>query len=405
MRSTIGSNAEFWRRLAFTVGVLGVARVVYWIPVPGIDSDVLAQLYQRPHGLGPVSIGRLGINPYLSVSFLVLILTTLSKRLRTLATGRIELYTRGLTLVLVIVEAYGVARGLGLSRAVPEPGVTFTFSAVVTLAGTSFALIWLAEQITVRGIGNGFALMLLVPLVVRMPESFYRLFQDDRAAFLPTDVVRTAVVAFVGLVVLVVLIESAQLRIPVRYARGPREAAPPNATSWLRFKLNNAGVLPIYFTGWMLLLPSTIKSAYGLEDGVIAKVATAFAWASPGREAAGAVLMAIFSFCYVALLLNPRKMAQDLERYGGIIPGVAPGQSSADYLDRVLTWITLVSALYLWAVSMLPFYFASIYRVPVTFGGVSLLVVVAVAMDTLRQARAFWPAGASARRIVDDGLR
>jgi preprotein translocase subunit SecY len=184
----------------------------------------------------------------------------------------------------------------------------------------------------------------------------------------------------------------------------PQGAGTPlDATSSLTFKINNAGIVPICFSGAILLLPATIKNIYHLQDGFIANLASALQWDTWKRVAAGGVVITIFCFVYVALVLSPKKMGQDLERHRGVVPDVAPGQATVDHLDRVLTWTTLVGALYLWVVSMLPSYIAWIYFVPLRFSGASLMVVVCVAIDALQQACAFWPSRTSATSTVNDG--
>ncbi len=344
--------------------------------------------------LARVSIFAVGIGPYLSASFIVLLATAFSKRVRAiLRSESAARCARGLTIIFALIEGYALARALELGNSsvlplIMSPGLIFRATTAITIATGTVFLIWLAEQITKHGIGNGISLMLFSPLVVSMPRSFYRLFEDKSAAFLSADAVRGALIAFAGLVVLIVLIESAELRIPVRYSHVPQGDTSLDAMSWLRFKINNAGIVPIYFAVELLLLPATIKNVYNLQDGVIAQLAVA--------------LVVILSFVYVALVLSPTKMAADLERYGGGVPPFASGQPTADYLDRLLTWATLIGALYLWAVSMLPSYFALLY-LPVTVSGISLLVVVAVALDTVQQGRALWPAGAPARP-VEDGI-
>lgn len=424
MRSPFGGRAEFFRRVAFTLGALAIYRLGSYIPIPGIDGQFLAEIFDaQPNGFfgvmgasairafGQMSVFALGIGPYLTASFVILVLTFFSVRLRRLVSPERQMrVTRCLALVLAALQACAVARGLEVGgrgwhfgSLVTEPDALFRLSTVVTLTAGTVFLIWLAEQITKRGIGNGISLMLFSAIVIRIPESFYRLFKDDWAAFLPTDAVRTVLIVFVGLVVFIILIESARIRIPVLYGIPQGPGTPIDATSSLTFKLNNAGIVPIYFSGQILLLPATIRDDYVLQDGFIATVASALQWGSWSRVAAGAVVIAILCFVYVALVLSPKKMAQDLERHRGVIPGVAPGQPTADYLDRVLTWTTVIGALYLWAVSMLPSYVAELYRVPVMFSLTNLLVVVAVALDAIQQARALWPAAAPAKP-VEDGI-
>jgi len=422
VQSRIGVKTELYRRIAFTLGALAIYRLGRYIPVPGINPQILAEILQpQPSGflgaidasvaraLARLSIFALGIGPYLSASFVILILTSLSVRLRKLVSGeRLMRVTLLLTIVFAALNAYGLARGLEASgrggtfgSPVMEPGALFHVTTVVTLTtGTAF-LVWLAEQITKRGIGNGISLMLFSAIVVRMPETFYRLFEDDWAAFLPAGTARTVLIAFVGLVVFIVLIESAQLRIPVRYPHRPEGSASFDATSWLRFKLNNAGIVPIYFVGQLLLLPATISNASEHQDNVIAHIAVTLSPGTVWHMAAGAVLIVILSLVYVALVLSPKRMAQDLTRYGGVIPALAPGEPTADYLDRLLTWATLIGALYLWAVSMLASYFAELYRVPLTVSAVNLLVVAAAALDTIRQIRALWSTGLPAKSVAD----
>ena len=403
---------ELKQRILFTLGALIVYRLCTFVPLPGIDPIALQSLYDRSAGgilgmlnlfsggaLERMSIVALNIMPYITASIVVQLLTSVSPTLGALKkegeAGRKKLnqYTRLGTVFLTAVQGYGIAVGLegwgaseGMS-AVIDPGLFFRFTTVVTLVGGTMFLMWLGEQITSRGIGNGISLVIMAGIVAALPGAISQLFELGRQGALSAPMVIGIVLGLIAAVIAIVYMERAQRRVLIQYPK--RQMANGMArgeSSHLPLKLNTAGVIPPIFASSILLMPLTVAQFAG--EGAAPWLQTATTMLGHGQPlymALYAVGILFFCFFYTAVVFNPEETADNLKKYGGFIPGIRPGQKTAEYLDYVLTRITVVGALYLTIVCLLPEYFIANLGVGFLFGGTSLLIVVNVTMDTVAQ--------------------
>jgi preprotein translocase subunit SecY len=402
---------ELKKRLWFTLGVLIVYRLGTYIPVPGIDAAVMAELV-RAHGggilgmfdmftggaLGRMTVFALNIMPYISAAIIMQLMTAASPKLEQLKKegeqGRktINQYTRYLTVVIATVQAYGIAVGLegitgSVGPAVMEPGFFFRFTAVVTLVGGTIFLMWLGEQITARGVGNGISLIIFSGIVANLPSALAATLELARTGAITTFVLLFLLVMAIVVTGAVVFVERAQRRIIVQYPKrqvGNRMFG--GDSTHLPLKINTAGVIPAIFASALLLLPVTIAGFSG-EGGPewLQPISAALAHGQPLYMILYAVMIAFFAFFYTAVVFNPTETADNLKKYGGFIPGIRPGQNTAEYFDYVLTRLTTVGAIYLVAVCLLPEFLISRYGVPFYFGGTSLLIIVIVTIDTVAQ--------------------
>jgi len=403
---------ELKKRIWFTLGALIVYRLGTYIPVPGIDPQILNDIFAQNSGgilgmfnmfsggaLGRMSIFALNIMPYISASIIIQLMTAVSPTLEQLKkegeTGRkkINQYTRYLTVLLATVQAFGISRGMegmqtsaGIS-AVIDPGLTFQFITVVTLVGGTIFLMWLGEQITQRGVGNGISLIIFAGIVAELPSALAQTLELSQTGALATGVVVAVLVMSVLVIAAIVFVERAQRRIVVQYPkqqRGNRMFG--GESSHLPLKLNSSGVIPPIFASSLLLLPVTLVS-FTAGDGP-QWLQNLSLWLSHGQPLymiLFASMIIFFAFFYTAIVFNPAETADNLKKHGGFIPGIRPGKNTADYLDFVLTRLTVVGALYLTAVCLLPEFLISEFSVPFYFGGTSLLIVVTVTMDTVAQ--------------------
>jgi preprotein translocase subunit SecY len=405
---------ELKNRIWFTLGALVAYRIGTYIPIPGIDPEILKEIFKTNGGgilgmfnmfsggaLGRMSIFALGIMPYISASIIVQLLQAVSPQLETLKkegeSGRkkINQYTRYGTVALAVVQAYGIAVGLesmrsGAMAAVIDPGLFFRLVAMVTLVSGTMFLMWLGEQITARGIGNGISLIIMAGIVANLPTALGSILDlVSHGARSPLLVLVLFVMAIV-VVTFIVFMERAQRRILVQYPKrqvGNRMFG--GESSHLPLKINTSGVIPPIFASSLLLLPATVatfQQATGQDSG--GWLATITAFLANGRPAYMVLyvgLIVFFTFFYTAVVFNPTETADNLRKYGGFIPGIRPGKNTADHLDYVLTRLTVVGAAYLAAVCILPQILISQYSVPFYFGGTSLLIVVSVTMDTVAQ--------------------
>jgi preprotein translocase subunit SecY len=402
---------ELKKRLWFTLGVLIVYRIGTYIPVPGIDAAVMAELV-RTHGggilgmfdmftggaLGRMTVFALNIMPYISAAIIMQLMTAASPTLEQLkkegeqGRKKINQYTRYLTVVIAAVQAYGIAVGLEgvtgtVGPAVAEPGLFFRFSAVVTLVGGTIFLMWLGEQITARGVGNGISLIIFSGIVANLPSALAATLELARTGAISTFVLLFLMVMVVVVTGAVVFVERAQRRIIVQYPKrqvGNRMFG--GDSTHLPLKINTAGVIPAIFASALLLLPVTIAGFSG-EGGPewLQPISAALAHGQPLYMILYAAMIAFFAFFYTAVVFNPTETADNLKKYGGFIPGIRPGQNTAEYFDYVLTRLTTVGAIYLVAVCLLPEFLISRYAVPFYFGGTSLLIIVIVTIDTVAQ--------------------
>ena len=402
---------ELKRRIWFTLGVLIIYRLGTYIPVPGIDAAILADIFRQQQSgilgmfdmfaggaLGRMTIFALNVMPYISASIIMQLMTTVSPQLEQLkkegeqGRKKINQYTRYGTVLLAAVQAYGIAVGLesmtGASgSAVLEPGVFFRITTVVTLTGGTVFLMWLGEQVTARGVGNGISLIIFAGIVAELPRALVSTLELGRTGALSTLFILFLMVMAVVTIAFIVFMERAQRRIVIQYPKrqvGNKMFGGDN--SHLPLKLNTAGVIPPIFASSLLLLPITLAgfSASGGPEW-LTTVTSLLGRGQPlylGLYIGGIVF---FAFFYTAVVFNPSDTADNLKKYGGFIPGIRPGKNTAEYLDYVLTRLTCVGAAYLALVCLLPELLISQYAVPFYFGGTSLLIVVTVTMDTVAQ--------------------
>lgn len=406
--SAFSKAEELKKRIWFTLGALLVYRFGTYIPLPGINPDALAQAFQQHSqgvlglfnmfaggAVGRMAIFALGIMPYISASIIVQLMTSVVPSLEALKkegeSGRkiINQYTRYGTVLLALVQAYAISVGLESgSGIVMEPGLFFRVSSVITLVGGTMFLMWLGEQITARGIGNGISLIIFSGIVANLPHAISGTLELGRTGALSTGLMLGVIVLAIALIAIIVFVERAQRRLLIQYPKrqvGNRMFQ--GDTSHLPLKLNTAGVIPPIFASSLLLLPATVAG--------FANTTEMPAWATTILNALGhgqplymlfyAALMAFFCFFYTAIVFNPKDTADQLKKHSGFIPGIRPGERTAEYIDYVLTRITVVGAIYIVLVCLLPEFLISATGVPFYLGGTSLLIVVSVTLDTVAQ--------------------
>jgi len=402
------------KRLWFTLGALVLFRFMSFVPLPGIDPIALEQLFQRTQGgvldfvnmfsggaLERMSIIALNVMPYITASIIVQLMTSLSPTLAALKkegeSGRkkINQYTRIGTVALAAVQGWGIAVGLegwGASQgvsAVIDPGWFFRVTTVITLVGGTMFLMWLGEQITSRGIGNGVSLIIMAGIVAALPSAFAGLFEQGRTGALSGIAIVLILVVALAVIAGICFMERAQRRILIQYPkRQVGNRIMQGDSSHLPLKLNTSGVIPPIFASSLLLMPLTIAQFAGQnaqQSDWLITVTTALQHGAPLYMALYALGIVFFAFFYTAVVFNPEETADNLKRHGGFIPGIRPGERTAQYLDFVLTRITVVGAAYLVLICLLPEFLISSMAVPFYFGGTSLLIVVNVTMDTVSQ--------------------
>jgi len=405
---------ELKKRLWFTLGALIVFRLVSFVPLPGIDPTALNSLFDRTQGgvldffnmfsggaLERMSLIALGVTPYITASIVVQLMTSLVPSFMALKkegeTGRKTLnqYTRFGTVFLTIVQGYGIAVGLeswgageGVS-AVVDPGWFFRATTVITLVGGTMFLMWLGEQITSRGIGNGISLIIMAGIVAQLPSALGGMFEQARTGALSSGFVILVTLLALGTIAFICLMERAQRRILIQYPKrqvGSRMTQ--GESSHLPLKINTAGVIPPIFASSLLLMPLTVAQ-FAAQGGTgpdwLLTVTTALQHGAPLYMTLYALGILGFAFFYTAVVFNPEETAENLKKYGGFIPGIRPGVRTAEYLDFVLNRITVIGASYLVLICLLPEFLISKMAVPFYFGGTSLLIVVNVTMDTVAQ--------------------
>jgi preprotein translocase subunit SecY len=403
---------ELKQRIWFTLLALLVYRLGTYIPIPGIDPAALSQIFKQNAGgilgifdmfsggaLGRMTILALNITPYISASIIIQLLTAVSPTLEAMKkegeSGRKKLnqYTRYGTVMLAIVQAYGIAVGLegmraGTVTAVLEPGLAFRFVTMITLVGGTVFLMWLGEQITARGVGNGISLIIFAGIVANLPHAIASTLELGRTGAISTPLILLFIVMAIAVIAFIVFMERAQRRILIQYPKrqmGTKMFG--GESSHLPLKINTSGVIPPIFASSLLLLPATIAGfqAAGGATGWLADIASYVGHGKPAYMVLYVALIVFFSFFYTAVVFNPAETADNLKKYGGFVPGIRPGKNTADYLDFVLTRLTVLGAAYLSVVCILPEILISQYSVPFYFGGTSLLIVVSVTMDTVAQ--------------------
>jgi preprotein translocase subunit SecY len=403
--SSFGKATELRQRIFFTLGVLIVARLGTFIPMPGIDPKALADMIAHQSGglldvfnvlaggaIQRMAIFALGIMPYISASIIIQLMTSVVPELETLKkegeAGRkkINQYTRYGTVALAAVQAMGIAVGLEhMNNVVIDPGWAFRISAVITLTGGTILLMWLGEQITARGVGNGISLIIFAGIVARFPTYISQIFEAGRIGNISVPVILAIIVGIVALVGFIVFMERAQRRLLVQYPKrqvGQRMMG--GESSHLPLKLNVSGVIPPIFASSILLMPTTVAAFYGAN--VWDWLATTVAYIGPGAPlyiVLYGLMIIFFAFFYTSIVFNPEETAENLKKYGGFIPGIRPGKKTADYIDYVLTRITVIGAFYLAIVCLIPEALRS--RATIPLGGTSILIMVSVTMDTVAQ--------------------
>jgi preprotein translocase subunit SecY len=398
---------ELKKRIWFTLGALLIYRLGTYIPIPGINPEALADVFRQQQSgilgmfnmlsggaIGRMAIFALNIMPYISASIIIQLLTTVSPHLEQLKKegeqGRrqINQYTRYGTVLLAALQGYGIAIGLeGAGNVVVDPGWFFRITTVITLVGGTVFLMWLGEQITARGVGNGISLIIFAGIIAELPSALIGTFELGRQGALSTALILGLMVMSVFVIAFIVFMERAQRRLLVQYPKrqiGNRMFQ--GDSSHLPLKLNSAGVIPPIFASSLLLLPITLANfSAGQGPEWLNSITAMLGMGQPLHIVLYVGLIIFFAFFYTAVVFNPKDTAENLKKYGGFLPGIRPGERTAEYIDYVLTRITVVGALYLAVVCVLPEMLISYAAVPFYFGGTSLLIVVSVTMDTVAQ--------------------
>jgi len=414
--SGFSKATELKKRIWFTLGALVLFRFLSFVPMPGIDPRAMASLFDTQRGgvldffntfsggsLERMSIIALGVMPYITASIVVQLGATLYQPWQALKkegeTGRKKLnqYTRYLTVLLTTVQGYWIAVGLeslgaaqGIS-AVVEPGLMFRVAATISLVGGTLFLMWIGEQITSRGIGNGVSLIIMAGIVATLPRALAQLFEGGRSGTMNPLLVATIVGIAIGLVLFICFVERAQRRVPIQYpkrqtARGMMQPE----RSHLPIKINIAGVIPPIFASSLLLMPLTVLQMAGANSNPesgdwLITISTFLQHGSPAYLLLYGAGIAFFCFFYSAVQFNSEETAENLKRHGGFIPGVRPGKATETYFDHLITRVTVVGAAYLVLICLIPEILFSQAGVPFYLGGTSLLIVVNVTMDTVAQ--------------------
>lgn len=406
--SSFSKAEELKKRIWFTLGALIIYRLGTYIPLPGIDPTAYATAFgQQSQGVlglfdmfagGAVSrlaIFALGIMPYISSSIIMQLMTSVVPALEQLKKegeqGRraINQYTRYGTVILGSLQAYGIAVGLESGAGiVTDPGFFFRISTVITLLGGTMFLMWLGEQITARGIGNGISLIIFSGIVAALPSALAGTLELGRQGALSTGIILAVFALAIALIMFIVFVERAQRRLLIQYPKrqvGNRMAQ--GESSHLPLKLNTAGVIPPIFASSLLLLPVTAAGFAASTDlpGWLSTITALLGHGQPLYMIFYALMIGFFAFFYTAIVFNPGDTADNLKNHGGFVPGIRPGARTAEYIDYVLTRITVVGAIYLIIVCLLPEFLIAAAGVPFYLGGTSLLIVVSVTMDTVAQ--------------------
>ncbi|ODR98632.1 preprotein translocase subunit SecY [Methyloceanibacter methanicus] len=398
---------ELKQRIMFTLVALVIYRLGTYIPIPGINPQALADVFKQQQSgilgmfnmfsggaVGRMAIFALNIMPYISASIIIQLLTTVSPTLEQLKKegeqGRrqINQYTRYGTVLLAALQGYGIAVGLeGAGNIVTDPGWFFRITTVITLVGGTVFLMWLGEQITARGVGNGISLIIYAGIVAGLPAALIGTLELGKQGALSTGVILALFVVATLVIGFIVFMERAQRRLLVQYPkRQVGNKMFQGDASHLPLKLNTAGVIPPIFASSLLLLPITVANfTAGQGPEWLTSVTAMLGRGQPLYILIYVSLIIFFAFFYTAVVFNPKETADNLKKYGGFLPGIRPGERTAEYIDYVLTRITVVGALYLAAVCVLPEILIAEWGVPFYFGGTSLLIVVSVTMDTVAQ--------------------
>ncbi|TRW97417.1 preprotein translocase subunit SecY [Paracoccus sp. M683] len=403
----LGKATELRQRIWFTIGLLIIYRLGTYIPVPGIDGAALRTfMEQAQSGIGGIlsmftggALGRmgvfaLGIMPYISASIIVQLLASMVPALEQMkkegeqGRKKINQYTRYGTVALALFQAYGLAKSLEAGGLAHDPGAFFQASVVITLVGGTMFLMWLGEQITARGIGNGISLIIFVGIVAEIPAALANFFAQGRSGAISTPVILGVIVMVIAVIAFVVFMERALRKIHIQYPR--RQVGMKiydGQSSHLPIKVNPAGVIPAIFASSLLLLPVTISTFSGNQTGPV--MSTLLAYFGPGQPLYllfFAAMIVFFAYFYTQnVSFKTDDVAENLKNQGGFVPGVRPGKRTQDYLDYVVNRVLVIGSAYLAAVCLLPEILRSQWSVPFYFGGTSVLIVVSVTMDTINQ--------------------
>jgi preprotein translocase subunit SecY len=400
---------DLQKRIWFTLGALVAYRLGTFIPIPGIDPAAFANAFNQQAGgiLGMfntfsggaverMAVFALNVMPYISASIIVQLMATSIPSLERLKkegeAGRKQLnqYTRYLTLALALVQSYGIAIGLQSSAGVvSEPGVFFIASTVITLTGGTMFLMWMGEQVTARGVGNGISLIIFAGIVAGLPSVLGQMLSLMRVGDLNVFAVLIVSLVMLASIVFIVFIERSQRRLVVQYPKrqvGNRMFM--GESSFLPLKINSAGVIPPIFASSLLLLPSTVIGFLGMQSNApewVNQMQAYIGYGQPGHIALYGFGIIFFCFFYTSIVFNPEETADNLRKYGGFLPGIRPGKKTAEYLDFVLTRLTVIGAAYITLVCLVPEILISAYSIPFYLGGTSVLIVISVTLDTVAQ--------------------
>jgi preprotein translocase subunit SecY len=397
---------ELKQRIWFTLGALVVYRLGTYIPIPGVDPSVMAQMMSQHGGglfgmldmftggaLKRLTVFALNIMPYISASIIIQLMTSAIQTLEALKkegeSGRKKLnqYTRYLTVLIAMFQSYGIAVSLEtMNGAVIDPGWFFRFSSVITLVGGTMFLMWVGEQITARGIGNGTSLIIMAGIVANLPTAFASMLEMGRTGALSPFFILLFMVIAVATIAIIVFVERAQRRIAVQYPKrqvGNRMFG--GDSTHIPLKLNTSGVIPPIFASSILLIPAAVAGFATNGPAWLQAIGAQLGQGQPLYLGLYAFMIIFFSYFYTAVVFNPEETADNLKKYGGFIPGIRPGSATAEYFDRILTRLTTVGGIYLVAVCLLPQILITDYGLPFYFGGTSILIVVSVTMDTVTQ--------------------
>ena len=406
--SAFGKAEELKKRIWFTLGALVIYRLGTYIPLPGIDPAAfeanftssrqgVLELFNMFAGgaVQRMAIFALNIMPYISASIIIQLLTSVLPQLEQLKkdgeAGRkvINQYTRYLTVILAAFQAYGIAVGLeGQAGVVADPGWFFRISTVLTLMGGTMFMVWLGEQITSRGVGNGSSMIIFAGIVAAFPSAIVNTLELARNQQISTALLFFVVIMAVAVIAFIVFMERAQRRVLITYPkRNVGNRVSEAQTSFLPLKLNTSGVIPPIFASSLLLLPTTIANFSQAKGGTgfLATVALYLGHGQPLYMLMYVALIAFFAFFYTAIVLNTNDTADNLKKHGGFVPGIRPGERTAKFLDSILVRITCLGAGYLVIICLIPEFLISYWALPFYFGGTSLLIVVSVTMDTVAQ--------------------
>lgn len=408
--STQKGTGELKSRLLFVLGALIVFRIGSFIPVPGIDASVLSELVRQQQGtiidmvnmfsggaLSRASIFALGIMPYISASIIIQLLTAIHPPLAELKkegeAGRrkISKYTRYATLLLAFIQSIGISIALPnmISGLVPNPNMLFYITAVISLVTGTMFLMWLGEQITERGIGNGISMIIFAGIVAGLPATIGQTIEEARQGEISFLVLLLIAIIAFAIIYFVVFVERGQRRIVVNYAsRQQGRMMTPARSSHLPLKVNMAGVIPAIFASSIILFPASITQWFGQSSEGFEWLFDLSQLLQPGQPLYVVLFtMAVifFAFFYTGMQYNPRDTADNLKKSGAFVPGYRPGEQTSRYIDKVMTRLTLIGALYITFVCLVPYIITSLWKVPFTLGGTSLLIVVVVIMDFIAQ--------------------